>query len=127
MLGYGTTTGGRMKATRSRFDVSSDYIKDPATGEDARSVISEPTLRTIADQLGLAYVHRNAGDAIGPVVDGIDLERFGTSDQIEKQKVMARRELYWPLLIGLAGIAAWEVGAGVAALVQTRRRRVARP
>jgi Ca-activated chloride channel family protein len=126
VLGYGTTAGGRMKATRSRFDTSRDYIKDPATGEDARSVVSEPTLRTIADQLGLAYVHREAGDAIGPVVDGIDLERFGTSDQIEKQKVIARRELYWPLLIGVAGIAAWEVGAGVAALVQTRRRKVAR-
>ena len=80
VLGYGTTEGGRMKATRSRFDTSRDYIKDPATGEDARSVISEDTLRTIADQLGLPYVHREAGDAIGPVVDGIDLERFGTSD-----------------------------------------------
>ncbi|GAA3718559.1 VWA domain-containing protein [Terrabacter ginsenosidimutans] len=123
VLGYGTTEGGRMKATRSRFDTSSDYIKDPATGEDARSVVSESTLRTIGDQLGVTYVHREAGDAIGPAVDGIDLERFGTSEQIEKQKVMARRELYWPLLIGVAGIAAWELGAGVTALVQTRRRR----
>jgi len=127
VLGYGTTEGGRMKATRSRFDTSSDYIKDPATGEDARSVVSESTLRTIGDQLGVTYVHREAGDAIGPAVDGIDLERFGTSEQIEKQKVMARRELYWPLLIGVAGIAAWEVGAGITALVQTRRRRETRP
>ena len=87
VLGYGTTEGGRMKATRSRFDTSRNYIKDPATGEDARSVVSEATLRTIGDQLGLAYVHREAGDAIGPAVDGIDLERFGTSEQIEKQKV----------------------------------------
>ena len=62
-----------------------------------------------------------------PSSTSIDLERFGTSDQIEKQKVIARRELYWPLLIGVAGIAAWEVGAGVTALVQTRRRRMARP
>ena len=123
VLGYGTTEGGRMKATRSRFDTTSDYIKDPATGEDARSVVSEATLRSIGDQLGLTYVHRAAGDAIGPVVDGIDLARFGTSEQIEKQKIMGRRELYWPLLVGVAGIAAWELGAGVTALVQTRRRR----
>lgn len=127
VLGYGTTEGGRMKATRSRFDTTRDYIKDPATGEDARSVISENTLRTIGDQLGLSYLHREAGDAIGPVVGGIDLERFGTSEQIEKQKVIARRELYWPLLLAVAGIAAWEVGAGVTALVQTRRRRGTRP
>jgi len=123
VLGYGTTQGGRMKATRSRFDTSSDYIKDPSTGEDARSVISEDTLRAIGSQLGLSYLHRDAGDAIGPVVDGVDLERFGTNEEIEKQKVIARRELYWPLLIGVAGIAAWEVGAGFTALLQTRRRR----
>jgi Ca-activated chloride channel family protein len=127
VLGYGTSEGGRMKATRSRFDTSLTYIKDPTTGEDARSVISEVTLRAIGTQLGLPYVHREDGDAIGPAVDGVDLERFGTSEQIEKQKVLARRELYWPLLLGLAGIAAWEVGAGVTALLQTRRRRETSP
>ena len=127
VLGYGTTEGGRMKATRSRFDSSRTYIKDPTTGEDARSVISEDTLRTIGDQLGLPYVHRESGDAIDAAVAGIDLERFGTNEQIEKQKVIARRELYWPLLIGVAGVAAWEVGAGLTALVQTRRRKGEQP
>lgn len=127
VLGYGTTEGGRMKATRSRFDTSRTYIKDPATGEDARSVISEATLRAIADQLGLPYVHRESGDRVEPAVAGIDLQRFGTSEEIERQKVQARRELYWPLLIGVAGIAAWELGAGVTALLQTRRRRETSP
>jgi Ca-activated chloride channel family protein len=126
VLGYGTTEGGRMKATRSRYDSSSDaYIKDPATGEDARSMISEPALRAIGAQLGLPYVHRDAGDSIDPVIGGIDLDRFGTSEEIEKEKVRARRELYWPLLLGVAGIAVWEVGAGLASLAQTRRRKEA--
>ncbi|MER7070741.1 VWA domain-containing protein [Terrabacter sp. NPDC000476] len=123
VLGYGTTGGGRMKATRSRFDTSNDYIKDPTTGEDARSVISEDTLRDIGTQLGLPYLHRESGDPIAPAVAGVDLDRFGTSEQIEKQKVLGRRELYWPLLLGVAGLAAWEVGAGVTALLQTRRRK----
>ncbi|WP_343993582.1 VWA domain-containing protein [Terrabacter terrae] len=127
VLGYGTSSGGRMKATRSRFDTSGSYIKDPSTGEDARSVISEDTLRAIAGQLGVPYLHRDAGDDIGPAVEGIDLEQFGTSQEIEKQKVLARRELYWPLLLGVAGLAAWEVGAAVTALLQTRRRKEARP
>ena len=127
VLGYGTTEGGRMKATRSRFDGAGEYLKDPTTGEDARSVISEQTLRQIADQLGLPYVHREAGDSIAPALAGVDLERFGTSEQIEKQKVMTRRELYWLPLLGVAAIAAWEVGAGATALAQTRRRKEARP
>ncbi|MEW1953320.1 VWA domain-containing protein [Terrabacter sp. NPDC080008] len=127
VLGYGTSAGGRMKATRSRFDTSGSYIKDPTTGEDARSVISEDTLRSIAGQLGVPYLHRQPGDDIGAAVDGIDLQQFGTSEQIERQKVLARRELYWPLLLGVAGIAAWELGAAATALLQTRRRTETRP
>lgn len=122
VLGYGTTEGGRMKATRARFGTSSDYLKDPATGEDARSVFSEATLRSIGAQLGLPYRHREQGADIDPVVAGIDLGRFGTSEQLERQKLRARQELYWPLLLGVAAIAVWELGAAAAALAQTRRR-----
>jgi Ca-activated chloride channel homolog len=125
VLGYGTTEGGRMKATRSRFDTSASYILDPATGEDARSVIDEGNLRGIGEQLGLPYVHRESGDSIAPAVAGIDLDRFGTSDEVEQQRVRARQELYWPLLIGVAGLAVWELGASLAALSQARRRKEA--
>lgn len=127
VLGYGTSSGGRMKASTSRFDTTGSYIKDPTTGEDARSVISEDTLRSIAGQLGVPYLHRRQGDDIGPALAGIDLERFGTSEQVERQRVAARRELYWPLLLGVAAIAAWELGAAATALVQTRRRRQVSP
>jgi Ca-activated chloride channel homolog len=127
VLGYGTTQGGRMKATRARFDASAGYIVDPTTGEDARSVIDEANLRGIGQQLGLPYVHREAGDSIDPVVGGIDLERFGTSEEIEQQRVRARQELYWLLLLGVAGLAVWEVGASLAALSQARRRKQGQP
>lgn len=127
VLGYGTSSGGRMKASTSRFDTTGSYIKDPTTGEDARSVISEDTLRSIAGQLGVPYLHRQQGDDIGPALAGIDLERFGTSEQVERERVAARRELYWPLLLGVAGIAAWELGAAATALAQTRRRRQVSP
>ncbi|MEO5745466.1 MAG: vWA domain-containing protein [Terracoccus sp.] len=125
VLGYGTTEGGRMKATRARFESSGEYIQDPATGEDARSVVNEATLRTIADQLGVGYLHRESGADIGPAVDGIDLARYGSSPDIEARKVASRHELYWPLLLGVAAVAVWETGAGLAALAQIRRRKEA--
>ncbi|EWT01862.1 von Willebrand factor A [Intrasporangium oryzae NRRL B-24470] len=123
VLGYGTTQGGRMQSVHARYDPSPTYIKDPATGEDARSVISEATLRSIAGQLGVPYLHREAGDSIEPVVAPIDLDEFGTSPEIEAQKALSRRELYWPLLLGVAALAVWEVGAAGAGLAQTRSRR----
>ena len=98
---------------------------DPATGEDARSVIGEDNLRAIGEQLGLPYVHRESGDSIAPVVSGVDLERFGTSEAVEQQRVRSRQELYWLLLIGVAGLAVWELGASLTALSQTRRRKEA--
>lgn len=123
VLGYGTAEGGRMKSTRSRFDVDGGYMQDPTTGADARSVIDEPMLRGIAEQLGLPYVHRSAGDPITPVTESLDMSQFGTSTEIEARKVRARQELHWALLLGLALVAAWEVGAGTAALSHSRRRR----
>ena len=65
--------------------------------------------------------------AIAPVVSSVDLERFGTSAEVEAQRVRARQELYWPLLIGVAGLAVWELGASLTALSQTRRRKEVRP
>ena len=127
VLGYGTTQGGRMKATRTRYDIGGGYLLDPTTGQDAVSVIDEGELRQIASQLGVPYLHRAAGDPIGTVVAGVDLAQFGQSDAVEQQKVRARRELYWPLLLGVAAIAAWEIGASLAGLAQTRRRREAQP
>ncbi|MEO7754122.1 MAG: VWA domain-containing protein, partial [Terracoccus sp.] len=123
VLGYGTTEGGRMLTYRSRFDRTGAYVRDPTTGEDALSMIDETQLTAIGTQLGLPYLHRASGEPIAPAVDGIDLARFGTSPQIEAAQVRARRELYWPLLLGLAGVAVWEVGASSAALASMRRRR----
>lgn len=122
VLGYGTAQGGRMKANRTRLASGSGYLQDPATREDARSVIDERQLREIGRQLGLAYHHRSSGESIDPVVESIDPAAFGMSESIEQEKVRARREFYWPLLLGVAGIGAWEIGAGVAALRLSRRR-----
>ena len=123
VLGYGTSEGGRMKATRSRYDQSNAYIKDPSTGEDARSIMDAGMLRRISDQLRLPFVHRVAGESVEPALANVDLEKYGMSADIEREKVRTRHELYWPLLLGVAAIAAWELGASAAGLAQTRRRK----
>ncbi|HET7399343.1 MAG TPA: VWA domain-containing protein [Intrasporangium sp.] len=122
VLGYGTTEGGRMRSTRARYTSSGGYVQDPATGEDARSVIDEAALRGIGASLGVPYVHRARGESVAPVVAGVDLDRFGT-EAVEQEKVRTRREAYWLLLAGVAALAVWELGAGLQSLAQTRRRK----
>ena len=98
-------------------------IQDPATGRDAVSVIDEDRLEQLSEQLGLPYLHRVAGESVLPAVDTVDLNRYASTEELERERISARRELYWPLLIGVAGVALWEIGAGFAGLVQARGRR----
>lgn len=52
VLGYGTAEGGRMDYP------GKGYLQDSTRGEDARSAIDEENLRSLAQDLGLRYVHR---------------------------------------------------------------------
>ncbi|MFJ6114712.1 VWA domain-containing protein [Agrococcus sediminis] len=103
VLGYGTEEGGRMRV--SSFDPTDEaYLQDPAGG-DAISRIDEQQLQSIADELGISYLHRQPGlpldDALGPmaVLDGeADLDR--TEE--------ARLEVAWVLAGPIALLLAWE-------------------
>lgn len=123
VLGYGTADGGRMKSTRARYDASPSYIQDPATGRDAVSVIDQDRLGQLAQQLGLPYLHRVAGESVLPAVASVDVARYALTEELERERVSTRRELYWVLLIGVVGVALWEIGAGLAGLVQARGRK----
>lgn len=112
-----------MPSTISRYGSAGRYIQDPQTGEDALSRLDEEMLRTIGSQLGLPYAHRAAGSPVDEALDGVDLGRFGTSEEIERERLRGRTELYWPLLVGLGLIGAWELGAAASALVLARRRK----
>lgn len=125
VLGYGTTEGGRMKTNGSRQDEPPAYIADPGTGADARSRVDEDRLRQLASQLGLPYLHRQAGEPVTPATEDIDLVRYGSTEHLERERVAARQELYWPLLLALAGVGCWELGAALLALAGSRPRREA--
>lgn len=124
VLGYGTSSGGRMRETRSRYsDTDIRYIKDPSTGQDARSKIDEAALRTIAGHLQVPYVLRSGEDSIAPAMVDVDLSKFGTSEEMEKAKIRNRADLYWWFLLPVIALGAWEAGGALSALSAMRAAR----
>jgi len=118
VLGYGTAQGGQMKETGTRRDA---YITDPSTGRPARSVIDESQLEAIGEQLTVPYLHRTADDKGAGIVDEVrlkELNSLSTSDA--SRSVGGRTELYWPFLLALAALAAWELGASLASVTRLR-------
>ncbi|WP_320535787.1 VWA domain-containing protein [Pseudarthrobacter sp. IC2-21] len=103
VLGYGTAEGGRMRensGSRSGGDTGPGYIQDRTSGSggDALSAIDEGRLQWIAGQLGIPYVHRDAGDAVAPMMQAADpgkLERAPEGGGLD-----GRFELYWIFALG---------------------------
>jgi Ca-activated chloride channel family protein len=123
VLGYGTAQGGQMRQTGTRSD---GYITDPSTGQPARSVIDEKQLQAIGEQLGLPYLHRTADDQGAGIVGGVQLKELSSLNTTDASRnVGGRVELYWPFLLGLAVLAAWELGASIAAAAALRDREAA--
>ncbi|QOD01862.1 VWA domain-containing protein [Pseudarthrobacter sp. BIM B-2242] len=101
VLGYGTPEGGRMKEnTGQRSGTDGGYIQDRTTGSgrDALSVIDEGRLQWIADQLGIPYVHRSAGDAVAPMMQAADPGELQRAP--EGSGPDGRTEFYWILAFG---------------------------
>ncbi|WP_045731659.1 vWA domain-containing protein [Pseudarthrobacter chlorophenolicus] len=102
VLGYGTAAGARMKENSGDPGETTDapYVRDGG-GADALSRIDEPRLQDVAGQLGVPYVHRQAGDPAGPMMQEArtgSLERSG--DSLE-----GRTELYWLFAAGAFALA----------------------
>ncbi len=108
VLGYGTAEGGRMRSydgtSDSGYGSQAPYITDD-TGADAVSRIDETTLRTIADQLGIAYEHRIAPTDVTPLVADIDLEAISSDG---RRDLTTYTDVYWPAAAVLALLLAWE-------------------
>jgi Ca-activated chloride channel family protein len=122
VLGYGTKQGGRMKSKSSYSpDEAAGYIQDRSGGSavDAVSRIDEETLGGIAEQLGVPYVHRAAGDPVGPMMQAARPGALKeTSDSLE-----GRTELYWAPALAAFFLALWE---SLRVLRQLRQLRPAR-
>jgi Ca-activated chloride channel family protein len=104
VLGYGTEEGGRMLSYDGYADQYSEptYIQDFSTTPptDAISRIDEPRLQSIADQLGVSYQHRDAGQSVDPLVEGIQFE----PPAVTTATGTAPTEFYWLLVLPLLAL-----------------------
>ncbi len=122
VLGYGSDEGGRMRIYTGRDSLLDQYIQDPETGEDAVSRIDEATLRGIADDLGVDYLHRTSpgglGDLAAGIADNAEQERAGTRE--------GDRRLYWVAAFGVVALVLWQLAVTTIEFGDARRA-LARP
>jgi Ca-activated chloride channel family protein len=104
VLGYGTEEGGRMLSYDGYNDMYSEtsYIQDFSVSPpvEAISRIDEPRLETIAEQLGVEYEHRDAGQGVDTLVDGIEF----STPEVNTETGTAPTELYWLLALPLVAL-----------------------
>lgn len=127
VLGYGTEAGGPMKQYTG-FDDGTEqaYIQDYSTGTDAISRIDEGALGTIADELGVRYIHRDAESTVAEATEGIRVGNVERPDDVPATP----GELYWIAAIPLAALAllelAWMLStvlrSGAGGRTRTRRK-----
>jgi Ca-activated chloride channel family protein len=120
VLGYGTAEGGRMREFTGYADpeATSAYIQDYSSGvpADAVSRLDESRLGTIAEQLGVPYVHRDAATPLDDVLAGFDVGDVTVGDGSEG----SRTELYWVAAIPLGLLALLQFVAIAGALAEAR-------
>lgn len=106
VLGYGTSTGGPMKAQGGR--TAGEYITE-ANGAKGISTIDEAQLRAIAQQLGVPYVHRTDPEAgLEETMQGIELRPVPTK---RARSSRTFEDWYWIAAIPVALLLVWELGA----------------
>jgi len=120
VLGYGTSDGGRMREFGGYVDPNAPtaYIQDYSSGDpvDAVSRIDETRLGAIAEQLGVGYLHRDAGSGIDSLLAPLEPGTATVTDGVRG----VRTELYWIPAIALGLFALYEVLALGGLLVEAR-------
>lgn len=104
VLGYGTSSGGRMKefSGYDEVDEKDRYIKDYTSQEypqpDAYSRIDEKNLQKIADEIGVKYYHRTENSDTASLVKSLNVEKLVKTTR----DVKGSTDLYWILVIPIA-------------------------
>lgn len=121
VLGYGTAEGAGMPARQAGERGGTTPLVDPATGQPAVSRADGDRLRTLADELGLPYVHRDGGEA--PTVPAPEVRLvFGPAGDVPAGST----EYTWVGALVLLGLLLVELVATLVALVRAGLPRSAR-
>lgn len=121
VLGYGTTEGGRMRVWDGFTPAEeAPYITDPTNGgAEAVSRIDEVTLRTIAEELGVDYVHRVTPDTVEAFTSGVDVQEIAGDGR--RQHVIYQ-PIVWPFASVALALLVWEAFATARTFPVTRAR-----
>jgi Ca-activated chloride channel family protein len=121
VFGYGTEAGGPMRVQTGYYDddkTDDGYVTDDS-GSSALSVIDEQNLRTVADELGVEYVHRTAPGDVPIANAGSSLTR-SSSDESAR----GTTELYWIPAAALVLLLAVEAAGALRRLREIRSAAV---
>lgn len=104
VLGYGTTQGGKMLLDQE--DPEQGYMTDPKTYDDAVSRIDPTNLQKVADELGVAFVHRTADDpaALARIADSFQAAQIDSH-----HTARAKEEKTWVFGFVLLPLLLWEL------------------
>lgn len=124
VLGYGTAEGGRMRVWDGITPTQeAPYITDPTQGDaEAISRLDEVTLRTIAEEMGIGYVHRVAPDAVTEFTTGVDIQEIAADGRREH---LVYTPIVWPFASIALLLLAWEAFA-IARAFPLRRASLSR-
>jgi len=118
VLGYGTPAGGPIP--EQYVDGNLLYMADQKTGAPLNSAIDEDSLKSVADQLGVAYFHRDKGQAITAVIPAVDPGSPADGDPVVASQSIERNELYWLFTLLAAVLVLTEIYLGIRDIRRTR-------
>lgn len=126
VLGYGTSTGGKMRENGFDPERPGPYIMDKSTDiyRPAVSVLDEVSLQAIATQLGVPYLHRENASDLSAVMKDASPRAATTVDGAAGDNVGAGRlEGYWVFAMAAFGMALWELVIYGRAYSEIRRKQ----
>ena len=102
VLGYGTDEGGAMHAFAFFGDEDPEelyYYDDNFDQQPALSYIDEENLETLADDMGISYVHMTSQDKMDSVISDVLKQMQAAGDDMVKDTIAGYSDTFFYLLI----------------------------